>query len=63
VLWYDTNIAEVHAASVFTLKVEAAWTSGTLVSYHITTQHYNPKDLELNIHCCENLKKSLFTLV
>jgi hypothetical protein len=27
VLWYDTNVLEVHAASIFTQKMEAAWTS------------------------------------
>jgi hypothetical protein len=27
--------SEYHAASIFTLKMEAAWTSETLVSHHI----------------------------
>jgi hypothetical protein len=31
-----------------TLKMEVAWSSETLVSYHITVWHHNSEDLYLN---------------
>jgi len=48
VLWYNTTISEYLAASTFTLKMEAAKSSKTLVSYHGATWHHNPEDLDLN---------------
>jgi hypothetical protein len=48
VLWQDTSVTEVHAAStllgVTTLKMEVAGSSETLVSYHNTTRRQNPED-------------------
>jgi hypothetical protein len=38
---------------VFTLKMEAARSSETAVSYYNTALHNNPEDLDLNLHRCE----------
>jgi len=40
----------------FTLRIEAAWISEMLVSYHITTWHHKSEDLNLKHHCCKSLK-------
>jgi len=41
---------------VFTLKMEVACTSETLVSYHSITRHHNPENLDLKYHRSESLK-------
>jgi len=48
-------LSEVHAA-IFKMKVEASWTSGTLVSYHNIIRRHNSFDVDLNFHRHENLK-------
>jgi len=45
VMWYDINVSEIH----FTLKMEAAWTFETLVSYRNTSLRHNTEDLDLYI--------------
>jgi hypothetical protein len=47
----------------FTQKKEVAGFSKTLASYQITTQHQNPDDHDLNLHCHENLKSHISKIV
>jgi hypothetical protein len=41
--------------NTFKMKMEAAWTPKTLVTYHISTWSQSPEELDLNLHCHENL--------
>jgi hypothetical protein len=49
VFWVMTpcSVVVVHAGYIFRVKMEEAWTSETLVSYHITTSRYDPEDHDL----------------
>jgi hypothetical protein len=46
---WGTNNSELHAACIFTLKIDTAWPSETLVSYHNNTRRHNPEDLDLKL--------------
>jgi hypothetical protein len=39
---------------IFTLKMEAAWSVGSLVSHHINALCQYPEDHDLNLHRCKN---------
>jgi len=36
--------------------MDVGWSYETLASYHVTTRHHNPEDLDLNLHLHENGK-------
>jgi hypothetical protein len=48
--------------NLFKVKMEAAWTFETLVSYRITTWRHNPEDFNLNFRRRENLKSRIYVV-
>jgi hypothetical protein len=43
------NTTRRHNPEDFDMKMEAAWTSETLVFYHNTTRRHNPEDFDLKM--------------
>jgi hypothetical protein len=51
------NVSEERTASIFSVKVEAAYPSKNLVRAHQNTSQCNiPEDYKVNLHRSENLK-------
>jgi len=59
----STHTEDFHIAIYFTVKMEAAWSSKTLVSYHMPTHCQNSKDHDMNLHHHENLKSHLVIFI
>jgi len=53
--WKDAIVSE----DLATLKMEAARSSETSVSYYVATRHHNPEDHNMNLHDCENPKSRI----
>jgi hypothetical protein len=45
--WWGSLLANDARVKVLALKMKAAWSSETLLSYHNNTRRYNPEDLDL----------------
>jgi hypothetical protein len=56
VWWLGASISEEHTASELSLKLETVYCSSTLIHAYWTACRHNPKDHNINIHCCVNLK-------
>jgi hypothetical protein len=52
--WVVTPRSDLVGYQHFTLNMEAAWTSETIVSYYNTTWHHNPEELDLKIKRCSS---------
>jgi len=51
-----TPCSDVVGYQRFSLKMEGARFSETLVCYHITTLRHNPAEHDMNLHHRENMK-------
>jgi hypothetical protein len=48
---------------MISLKMQAAWTFATLVSYHKIIWHHNPEELDLNLHHQKSFKSCMLSSI